>query len=302
MSRADLGLTLGVSALASDLDELIKLLDSVVKAPTVPSAVRLCVQGVDDDWLSADGRGGVGLGESFDAQTDALAARGVAVTIDLVSGVGLARSRNRILHACVTPLLLLGDADCRYDETDFDAVARRAATLGGCVALGRIRTKAGWYKPYPGQIRQVRIWEVFSASSVAMVINVDQVRSRGLEFDERLGLGTELASGEEAVFLAGAMSKAGRVNFDPALVTCLHPAERSLVPSESRASGFGAAAAVVAGPGSIILIVRWCLGLGVPWAQRLRLGLAAWRAAWQWKGYFLRPLLVVALRLHARKG
>ena len=296
MSGTDQGLTLGVSALASDVPELVLLMASIAKAPTLPSAVRIWVQGVDDDWLDEDA-----LSESLHAEVAALAARGVMVSIDRDAGVGLARSRNRILRDCGTPLLLLGDADCRYEETDFDDLTRRAKTLDGWVALGRIRTKAGWYKLYPGERKLVRIWEVFSASSVAMVINVEQIRLRGLEFDERLGLGTALASGEEAVFLAGVMAKGGPVVFDPELVTCLHPSERSLVPGESRAAGFGAAAAVVAGPGSVLLIGKWCLGLAVPLAERLRLGSAAWRAAWQWRSHFLRPLMVAALRSGARR-
>lgn len=140
------------------------------------------------------------------------------ITLDIMPGRGLSRSRNRAMQVAVEELgdplaeavFILADDDERFLPDAFERLAAwydRWPRMD--IALLRARREDGTYlKPYPpSPVRFEACPRSYYPSSVEMTFR-SRLYHAGLRFDERFGLGSErLAAGEEDVFLTDACRK-----------------------------------------------------------------------------------------------
>ncbi len=127
------------------------------------------------------------------------------VIISQLPGRGIARNRNNSLNLAGGDVALLADDDVRFKPENI-AVIRETfhAGNGFDVACFKIATPAGEeeYKAYAARPFVLNETSGHYISSLEIAFRLEAVRKKGIQFDERFGLGSELIQyGEEAVFI-----------------------------------------------------------------------------------------------------
>src|SRR5690606_5519316 len=120
---------------------------------------------------------------------------------------GLSKSRNVGLSHCTTPYALIADDDVRYLDNSFDLVIESLESGAVDIAVFKIKTLDGepQYKQYVEEDYLLNQGARHWVSSVELAFNVESVKSKGIYFDERFGLGTYLKKGEEQLFVNDCM-------------------------------------------------------------------------------------------------
>lgn len=129
------------------------------------------------------------------------------VSLTVLPGTGVARSRNAALDGVDTELLLFGDDDLDVDPDglrgivssfrrfpDADFVCARVAD-----PQGRDR------KRYARSGAAVRRWNCAKVGTPEIALRVSSLRTKPVRFDERFGAGSALPLGDEYVFLCDAL-------------------------------------------------------------------------------------------------
>ncbi len=127
------------------------------------------------------------------------------VIISQLPGRGIARNRNNALNLAGGDVALLADDDVRFEPENI-AVIRETfhANNGFDVACFKIATPAGEeeYKDYAPEAFALNDTNGHYISSLEIAFRLEPVKKRGIKFDERFGLGSDLIQyGEEAVFI-----------------------------------------------------------------------------------------------------
>ena len=132
---------------------------------------------------------------------------------------GLSKSRNVAIDLCDTAYAYIMDDDVKfYPEKIQDVVAlmeRDAVDVATCQFCYETRGLPARYK------KESYDHDLISAAKVASIeicVNVESIRSKRIRFDERFGLGSELPSGEEYIFLADCIKNGLRVRYYPILI------------------------------------------------------------------------------------
>ncbi len=192
-------LTIGYSSLASRAGD--------VRLPVVGDDVEvvLCVQGELPSGYSAP----------------------AGVRLVTVPGRGVARSRNAAIDAARGRYLLFCDDDVRVDLDGVRAAVHELSRRGAAVGLGRGMGEDGTLrKAYPPGVRRLTLFNSAKAATYEMLVDVDQVRSAGVRFDERFGAGADLYLGDEYIFIADCL-RAGLKGWSVPSVFGVHPVESS---------------------------------------------------------------------------
>jgi hypothetical protein len=144
-----------------------------------------------------------------------------------VPGRGVARSRNAAIDAARGRYLLFCDDDVRVDVAGARTVIAELDRRGAALALGRGMGEDGALrKAYPPDVRRLTLFNSAKAATYEMLVDVDQVRSAGVRFDERFGAGAELYLGDEYIFIADCL-RAGLRGYAIPSVLGVHPVESS---------------------------------------------------------------------------
>ncbi len=160
-----------------------------------------------------------------DPQGESLAAEGM--TLVRVPGRGVARSRNAAIDHAVGRYLLFCDDDVLVNVDGVMRGVRYLQATGRAIALGRGVDPAGVArKAYPVAISHLTLFNSAKAATYEMLIDVDQVRSRGLRFDVRFGAGAPLRLGDEYIFIADLL-RAGLTGSAVPWVFGIHPTDSS---------------------------------------------------------------------------
>lgn len=144
------------------------------------------------------------------------------VVVGQIEGRGLARNRNNALAMADGDIALLADDDARYRpgymETLLDAFeADRDLDL----ACFKIATPGGQpdYKEYAESAYLLNEKSHHYISSLEIAFRPDVIKQRGILFDERFGIGSELICyGEEAVFIHDCIKAGLKVKYIPEYV------------------------------------------------------------------------------------
>lgn len=159
-------------------------------------------------------------------------------------GRGVAKSRNTVLEHARRRYLLFCDDDVEVDLGGVEAGIRHLRATGHALALGRgVDHEGTSRKRYPASVRRLTLLNSGKAATYEMLVDVEQVRARGLSFDERFGAGAPLYLGDEYIFIADLL-RAGLSGDAVPLVFGVHPPESSGVRWGTEADSHARAAAL----------------------------------------------------------
>ncbi len=152
---------------------------------------------------------------------------GQRVPMIAVPGFGVARSRNAAIeHACGRYLLFCDD-DVTVNLDGVRRAMRHLQETGHALALGRALDPSGApRKSYPRGVRPLSLINSAKAATYEMLVDLDQVRAKGLRFDALFGAGTPVRIGDEYVFIADLL-RAGLAGDAVPWVFGTHPTDSS---------------------------------------------------------------------------
>lgn len=169
--------------------------------------------------------------DNSDTKIDNMLAQLTNVYIITKNERGLSKSRNVLLDKAKTlgiDYLIISDDDVYYKNDGLELLSQHLIKeehsshyqFQSCDEANHLRKK---YKPESYELKRL---DVFSVSSIEMCINISLVKESNIRFDERFGLGSIYAAGEEPIFLSDALSHNHHIRFLPITVT-IHPLESS---------------------------------------------------------------------------
>lgn len=136
--------------------------------------------------------------------------------------LGLSKSRNFALECCNTDYAYIMDDDVEFDMDKIMCLVNRMKFDNVDIATCCYNNKNGTFpKKYKRKTFDHNIYTAAKVSSIEICVNVSSIRKKGIRFDERFGLGADLPSGEEYIFLADCLSNGLKVKYYP-IVTCCH--------------------------------------------------------------------------------
>ena len=144
------------------------------------------------------------------------------VILTQLEGKGLSRNRNNVLAIAKGEVCLLADDDVRYRPENLQVlreVFRADQSLD--VACFKIATPPGEgeYKDYASEAYLLNGKNGHYISSLEIAFRLDAVKRKGISFDERFGLGSDLIQyGEEAVFIHDCLRSGLVVKYIPRYV------------------------------------------------------------------------------------
>ncbi len=122
---------------------------------------------------------------------------------------GLSKSRNKALKKANADICLIADDDIVFlDDASQIILAAFAKYPDADIITFQAQTPKGdLFKHYYPKQRQHGIRSIMQVSSWEIAFNRSTVMSAGLQFDEKFGLGSTFATGEENIFLLDALRK-----------------------------------------------------------------------------------------------
>lgn len=141
---------------------------------------------------------------------------------------GLSRSRNRALDFLTAEIGLIADDDVSYLESSFDIISRAFIENPeyDIITFQIIDSKGIPFKYYSSKKKKLNILSVLKVSSIEIAFRTKSIQETGLKFDERFGLGTNLKSCEENIFLTDCIKKGMKILYIPKPIV-MHPLESS---------------------------------------------------------------------------
>lgn len=145
----------------------------------------------------------------------------------LLTEFGLSRSRNCIFERCNSKYAYIMDDDVFFDLNKIKEVIRRMDLDQVDVATCQFQYQNGKFpKLYRQEEFSHNILSAAKVASIEICVNVAVLNKHNIRFDERFGLGTDLPSGEEYVFLVDCLKSGLKVKYYP-IVVGTHPNETS---------------------------------------------------------------------------
>lgn len=141
---------------------------------------------------------------------------------------GLSKSRNRAIQESDADIGLIADDDLKYCENFEEKIHNAFQKYPDADILTfKIVTPEGQpYKNYSDKPFKHSRTSIYRVSSVEIVLKLSSIKSAGLTFDERFGLGATFKSGEETIFLNDALDAGLKIYFIPENIV-IHPIESS---------------------------------------------------------------------------
>jgi glycosyl transferase family 2 len=141
----------------------------------------------------------------------------------LVPGTGVAKSRNASIDHARGRYLLFCDDDVTVNLPGVVEGIHHLQRTGHALALGQGTDPTGLMrKKYPRFVTPLTAFNSAKAATYEMLIDLDQVRSKGIRFDMRFGAGTDLHLGDEYIFIVDLL-RAGLGCDAVPLVFGMHP-------------------------------------------------------------------------------
>jgi len=168
---------------------------------------------------------------SSSAPTDqelAIAPSGERVELLSFPGIGVTKLRNQVLNKAKGKYLVFSDDDIKFSEEGLVEAIGYLEKSGAGLLLGQaIDEKGELRKAYPSQVQRLNKFNSAKAATYEMIVNLEQVRSAGVLFDENFGAGAEITYlGDEYIFICDLLSAGIRCDFVP-IVIATHPTDSS---------------------------------------------------------------------------
>lgn len=142
---------------------------------------------------------------------------------------GLSKSRNKALELCDGDIALISDDDVEYVENLQEIIIRAfEENRDADIITFQIKTPDEKLFKENYKIFQFthNIKTIMRVSSIEIAFRVKSIKENKIKFDEKFGLGTNYPTGEEAIFLYGAMKKGLKIIYVPIPIV-YHPKESS---------------------------------------------------------------------------
>jgi hypothetical protein len=141
---------------------------------------------------------------------------------------GLSKSRNRAILESSAEIGLIADDDLKYCKNFEEKIQSAFEKYPDAdIITFKIVTPEGQpYKSYSDSPFKHSRSSVYKVSSVEIALKLRSIKSVGLKFDERFGLGAVYKSGEETIFLNDALDAGLNIYFIPENIV-IHPIESS---------------------------------------------------------------------------
>lgn len=207
--------------------------------------------------------------------------------------VGLSLSRNTVLEnvEAEADFVWIMDDDVELEKNSTCKIRSIVQTTAADIYWGRVKCSDSveLYKryPLPGTSRKHQLLRV---SSIEMIVSTAFLRRTGLRFPTFLGLGTDLPSGEENVFLLDAYARGARiVHFDHVIARhpCNNRSAKALWTQPGVLESKGVVARKSGFPLGVGLLIRWGL-------RAVRLGISPVMVARMLRGYWQAQRLATA--------
>lgn len=136
---------------------------------------------------------------------------------------GVSRSRNLGLNYCASKYAYIMDDDVLLDTNAIRVLVEKMEVDGVDLATCKYIKESGTYpKRYLETGFSHTLFSAAKVSSIEICLKVDVIRNLGIKFDECFGLGTNLPSGEEYIFVTDCIKAGLNVKYYPVLIG-VHP-------------------------------------------------------------------------------
>ncbi|WP_028768726.1 glycosyltransferase [Shewanella fidelis] len=161
------------------------------------------------------------------SEREALSKKYKSIKIVVDAEKGLSRSRNKALEVSTSDFVFLSDDDNVFLAKGVRETLAYMESNAVDISIGRITTPEGLdFKNYQEKSSLVTSLNSGSVSSLEVCISKKCIRDKMLRFDERFGLGTELPSCEEFIYINDAIKRNAKVSRTRIYVN-KHPMESS---------------------------------------------------------------------------
>ena len=141
---------------------------------------------------------------------------------------GISKSRNRALEHARGDLLLLTDEDVEL-LGDFTATIEEAFAKNpeaDVITFQCLNQQGRQRKAYSKKTFRHNLRTLMRVSSVEVALRRSSLEKNPVYFDERFGLGSQIPTGSETVFLSDALAKGYQIQYHPAAIV-RHPEDSS---------------------------------------------------------------------------
>lgn len=136
---------------------------------------------------------------------------------------GLSRSRNLALQNANAPFVVLADDDLQYVE-DYERIILEAfmENIEADIIVFQVEGIERVFKKYGHKEKKVSYLSSMHVSSVEIAIKLENVRKKGIFFNELFGAGAKYRMGEENIFLFQCLKSGLNIVYVPKKIADLH--------------------------------------------------------------------------------
>jgi len=141
---------------------------------------------------------------------------------------GLSKSRNVALSAVKSGVCLITDDDVEFDEHLYEQIkeAYKAYPDADVITFQAKTPEGEFFKSYKNESFVHTMKSAAKVSSIEISFKAESIGKSGVFFDERFGLGSLYATGEEYIFLTDALKIGLTLRYYPKAIA-IHPKESS---------------------------------------------------------------------------
>jgi GT2 family glycosyltransferase len=150
------------------------------------------------------------------------------VSLEELSTMGVAKSRNRAIWKAKGEYLVFSDDDIEFNVKGLvTAIEYLDNHPELALLLGQAKDPSGGLrKRYPKKAEKLTRMNSAKAATYEMIIRVEAIRQLGVFFDEEFGAGAKNYLGDEYIFIVDLLKAGGRASFVP-ITIAMHPKESS---------------------------------------------------------------------------
>ena len=137
---------------------------------------------------------------------------------------GISKSRNRNLELLKEDIALITDQDIRFKKGFHEVIctAFEQSPEADIIAFQIEDERGKLLKNYMKKPFWMNQRDIMKVSSVEIAFKAKSILDNNILFDESFGLGSTFPTGEEAIFLSGALEKGLKIKFVPRTIV-IHP-------------------------------------------------------------------------------
>ena len=141
---------------------------------------------------------------------------------------GVTKSRNTVLRSTKTKYLLFADDDIAFIGKGIESAISYLEAHPNCdLVLAQVIDANGLLrKAYPTREEKLTRFNSAKAGTIEMIVRVDSIRSKRVNFDENFGAGAENYLGDEYIFITDLLKAGGSATFLP-ITIAIHSEDSS---------------------------------------------------------------------------